>query len=118
MSKETFGTINFSSKERRTKQPDAAKYIFKYGHLKKADGSRNLNSIEQQMLEFCLCMIKKEGVVWVSYDFLQQKFGRCRNTIKRVLNAISGHISWRFERSVRINGHRELNVIIIERIGK
>ena len=114
MSKETFGKINFSSKEKKIKQSDPVNDVLKYSHLKKADGMRNLNSIEQQMLKFCLCMVEKEGWACVNYDFLQKKFGRSRDTIRRILEAISNHINWKFERSIRINGIKEYNVIIIE----
>lgn len=117
MSKE-FGKINFSSKEKKIKPLDPANYVFKYGHLKKADGSRNLNSIEQQTLEFCLHLTEKEGWVCVDYEYLCNKLNRCRETVRDILKAISKHIHWRYERSVRIDGKKIYNVIIIERIAK
>lgn len=102
----------------RKEMEDCANHIMRYSRLERADRAGNLNGIEQEMLQLCLELTEEEGIGFTSYDELQKKFGRCRDTIKRVLKAISKHISWKFERSIRINGYRELNVIIIERIAK
>ena len=86
-----------------------------YGYLARADRAGNLNLIQKQVLDFCLQLTAQRGWVSVDYDYMEEKFGRCRNSIKRILNSISNIISWEFRRSVRIDGRRKDNQVIISR---
>lgn len=86
-----------------------------YRYLDRADRAGKLNSIEKQILDLCLQLTAKTGWYVIDYDYLQDKIDRCRETVKRILETNSNLIKWRFERSLKVNGRKSYNVIVLER---
>lgn len=86
-----------------------------YRYLSRADRPSNLSCQEKQILDFCLQVTAKEGWATTDYESLQDKIGKSRDTVKRVLKANSDIISWKFERCIRINGKKYYNIVFLER---
>jgi hypothetical protein len=106
--------INFPRLEQR--EPETG--IEKYQYLKRPDG-KPLNADDIFLLCFCLEKTDQDDLMITTYDYLlENEFPNkhSKRTVSRTLKNIALYMNAEFKKSLRVNGAKDFNKLVITRV--